>query len=93
MASVFQSYRLYIDKASVPLSVDTVKDLEAFGNAFVLLDGDLAVIITEHKEDVVFTTVGIELEANPGTFANLVHEHFSLPETVTGRLVVEPIME
>lgn len=93
MASVFQSYSLFIDKDNILLSADMLKDLEAYGNTIFVVDGDVAVMLTEHKGDIVFTTVGIELESDPGTYARLVREYFDLPESVSERLIIEPILE
>lgn len=93
MASTFQSFRLLIDKRKIELTVEMAKDLEVYGNTFFVLDGDVAVSLHEHKGDYVFATVGIELEASPGTFANMVHEFFGMPEDTSGTVIMEPLIE
>jgi len=92
MATVFESHRLFISKCDVTLDEEMLKDLAAYGSVITSIDDDLAVLIYEHIDDYVFSTVAVELDGAPLDFSNKVHAHFKLDEKVSGTLIIEPLV-
>jgi hypothetical protein len=93
MASTFQVYRFFVTKEDVSLPEEMRKDIEAYGNSFFAVDGDVAVSVQEHKGDYVFCTVGLEMESSGTVFTSFVREHVKISERTSGTLVVEPVLE
>jgi hypothetical protein len=93
MATIFQSYRLFLNTLDVDLTPEMHMEIEVYGACFVVLDFDLVVHVQSVEDVYVFSTVGVELESETDSFADIIIEKYGLRQGISFRIFAYPLIE